>query len=110
MDALTAANQVLSSLAIVMPMLIGAGLLNKYLPFLRNVSNQLTPWFNTAIAFLALFGATPAHASLLGDVGHVFSFPAKITASFLISYLTSKLYDKFGDPHLPPGPQPTWKS
>jgi len=102
-------KQILDAMAIIVPLLIGTGLLNKYLPFMRNVSNNLTPWLNAAIAFFALFGTPVAHAGILGTVGDALNLPAKIVASFLLSYWTSKFYDKFLSPLLPPGPMPTPK-
>jgi len=97
-------NQVLGILGVLIPLLTATGMLNKYLPALRNVSNKVTPWLNAIIAFFALFGAEIANAGLFGDVGKALSFPAKIAVSLLAAYIQSRLYDKFGAPILPPGP------
>jgi hypothetical protein len=103
--------KILNALAMLVPVLLASGLIVKYVPFLKNLSNQIIPLLNAAIAFLALFGggAATAHASFLGDIGGFLSLPAKAMASILVSYLTSVLYDKVLKPILPPGAQPVPK-
>jgi hypothetical protein len=89
--------KILNVLAMLVPVLLGTGIIVKYVPFLKGLSNQLIPLLNAIIAFLALFGggAAPAQAGIFGDVGSVFAWPAKAAAAVLISLLTSKIYDKF---------------
>lgn len=99
-------NQTLTILGMLIPILTATGILNKYLPVLRNVSTKVTPWLNFGISFFALFGVEAAHAGIFGEIAKGLSLPAKLTVSVLAAYLQSKLYDKFGAPLLPPGPQP----
>lgn len=102
-------NQILTFLGIIMPGLLGTGFLVKYLPLLRNISNKFIPILNACITFLALFSTPAANAGIFDTIGHTFTIPAKIAASVLISYWTSKIYDKYLADVVPRGPQPQWK-
>lgn len=99
-------NQILSLLGLIMPMLLGTGFLVKYLPFLRNVSNKTIPILNAIITFLTLFAVPEAQGGVFDSIGKALTIPAKITASILISYFTSKIYDKYLGDIMPQGPQP----
>jgi hypothetical protein len=99
--------QVLNVLAMIVPVLLGTGFLVKYLPFMRNLSNQAIPLLNAVLAFLGLFAVPAAHAGVFDGLGEVFTVPAKAAAAFLISGLASWLHDRFLKGLLPAGPQPT---
>lgn len=101
------AVKILEILALIVPILIGSGALVKYLPFLRNLSNQLIPLLNSAVAFFMLFATPTASAGIFDSLGGVLSFPAKAAASVLLSYLSSAIHDRFLKGWLPAGPRPT---
>lgn len=84
---------ILNAMAPVVGLLLTQGFAIKYLPFLKKLSNQLIPLLGALTAFLTMFGATPAHASVFGDIGHILGGPGKVLLSVLISFGVSKLHD-----------------
>ena len=84
---------VLNTLAPLVGILLGQGFAIKYLPFLKKVSNSFIPLLGAITAYLTMFGASTAHAGILGDIVHQFGFPAKLFLSVLISHGTSKMHD-----------------
>lgn len=97
---------VLNKLALIVPVLLTIGAGWKYLPFVRKVTNEVIPILNAFVAFLLAFGGGTgtAHAGLLSDIGNVLNIPGQIVVSFLLSYLTSAIHDKFLKGLEPPSP------
>lgn len=89
--------QILNGLAMLVPILLGTGLIVKYVPFLKGLSNQLIPLLNALITFFVAFGggATVAHAGFFGDLGHAVSMPARAAASILVAGVASWVYEKY---------------
>jgi hypothetical protein len=106
-QVLVVTNQVFNFLAMIVPILLASGFINKYVPLFQKISNDWTPIFNAIIAFLAMFGTPVAHAGIFGDVKSALDMPAKMVAACVISYFTSKFSDKFLHPLLPPGASPS---
>jgi hypothetical protein len=100
------AIKIINTLGAIVPVLLAVGAGWKYLPVVRNVTNEVIPLLNALIAFLMAFGggATVAHAGLLGDIGKALSLPGQIAASVLLSYLTAVIHDKFLKGLTPPSP------
>jgi len=88
---------ILNKLALVVPILLAVGAGWKYLPVVRNLTNQVIPILNALVAFFLAFGGGTqvAHASIFGDIAKALSLPAQIMGSVLLSYLTSLIHDKF---------------
>jgi len=89
--------KIINTIGTIIPVLLAVGAGWKYLPVVRNLTNEIIPLLNALIAFLMAFGggATVAHAGLLGDLGHALSLPGQLAASVLLSYLTALIHDKF---------------
>lgn len=87
-------TDVLNAIAPLMGLLLGTGAFVKWMPFMKKVSNDLIPLLNGIVAFLALFGASTANASIFGSIAHEFGLPAKILLALVVSGLTSKIHDK----------------
>ena len=74
--------------------MFAVGLVWKYVPQLKNVSNQLIPWVNVVgYILLSLLGATPAHASILGGIPGTIGF---LIPAFTSSIWARQLYEGFG--------------
>lgn len=94
---------ILNKLAPLVGILVGSGLLVKYLPFMRKVSNTLIPLLNALIVFFGAFGGAapaPAHAGIFGDIGNTLGFGGKAVASLFLSATVSWLYDRHLNPIL----------
>ena len=98
------AIQILNALGMIVPIILGVGIGQKYLPWIRNLTNETIPLVNSVLAFLMAFGVPTAHAGLLGDIGKILSVPGQIAASVLVSYLSSAIHDKFLKGWLPASP------
>jgi hypothetical protein len=99
--------QILNGLALIVPVLLAVGVGWKYLPVVKHFVNEgVIPILNALVTFFLAFGggATAAHAGFFGDLGHILSVPGQMVASVLISYLTSRLHDKFLKPITPQSP------
>src|SRR5689334_3951682 len=90
-------TEILNKLALVVPILLAVGAGWKYLPMVRNLTNQVIPILNALVAFLVAFGGgtSVAHAGIFGSIGAALNLPAQIMGSVLLSYLTSLIHDKF---------------
>ena len=86
---------VLTSLTPLVAMLVGTGLVYKYVPFLAKLPDMLIPLLNALIAFLTAFGPAPAEAGILGVAVAKLGLGAKIVGSLMISALASGLYEVY---------------
>jgi len=100
------AIDIINKLALIVPILLAVGAGWKYLPVVKNWTNELIPLINAVVAFLVAFGggAGTAHAGIMGDVGKALSVPGQIMAAALLSYLTSLIHDKLLGGISPPSP------
>lgn len=87
--------KILNTVATLVPVLVGTGLLVKYLPWLRKLSNSLIPLLNALIVFFGAFGVDEAHAGLLGSIGGQFTFLGKAAAALVVSGMASWVYEKY---------------
>jgi hypothetical protein len=92
----------LAALAPVMALLVGTGIVYKYVPFLAKLPNLLIPFLNALIAFLSVFsgGPAPVEAGVFGDFVHHLSFGAKAMGSLALSVVASSFYECFLRPGL----------
>ena len=88
---------ILNGAAPLIALLMGTGFFVKYVPFMKNISNQLIPLFNALIALFVAFGGTAAvaNAGFFGDLGHQLSLAGRIVASAGVAVITSGIYDRF---------------
>jgi hypothetical protein len=98
--------KIINTIGTIVPVLLAVGAGWKYLPVVRNITNEVIPLLNALIAFLMAFGGgvATAHAGLLGDIGKALSLPGQMALSVLLSYLTSMIHDKFMKGLTPPSP------
>lgn len=94
--------QVLSALTPLVGVLVGMGLVVKYVPvkWLAAIPNFIIPFLNALIAFFTAFGPAPAQAGILGDAVHTLGLGAKIAGSLFISALASLVYETYLRPPL----------
>ena len=85
----------LTALTPLVSMLVGTGLLVKYVPVLSKIPNEIIPLLNALIVFLTAFGPAPANAGIFGDFIHELSFPAKAIGSLAVSAIASSVYETF---------------
>jgi len=97
MNVLDEIAKALAALAPVMALLVGTGIVYKYVPFLAKLPNLLIPFLNALIAFIGVFagGPAPAEAGIFGDFVHSLSFGAKAMGSMVISIFASSIYEVF---------------
>lgn len=97
---------IINKLALIVPILLVVGAGWKYLPVVKNFTNELIPLINAVVAFLVAFGGgtATAHAGIFGNLGKALSIPGQLVASVLLSYLTSLLHDKMFGGISPPSP------
>lgn len=90
---------ILASLIPIVGVLNGLGLIVKYVPIkiLGYVKNELIPYLNTLVAFLAAFGGgvTAAHAGVFGSIGHDLGFAAKFAASMFATILARQTFEAY---------------
>ncbi len=98
--------EIVNKLALIVPILLAVGAGWKYLPVVKNLTNEVIPLLNAVIAFLVAFGggAGTAHAGIMGDIGKALSLPGQLMGAVLLSYLTSLLHDKLFGGISPPSP------
>ena len=91
------AVDIINKLALLVPILLAVGAGWKYLPVVRNWTNEVIPLLNAVVAFLVAFagGTGTAHAGFFGDLGKELSIPGQMFLAVLASYITSKIHDKF---------------
>lgn len=91
---------VINGLAPLVAVLMGTGFFVKYVPFMKNVSNQLIPLFNALIALFVAFGGTAsvAHAGFFGDLGHQLTLAGRVMASAGVAVLASGIYERYIKP------------
>lgn len=97
---------IINKLALLVPILLAVGAGWKYLPVVKNFTNEVIPLLNAVVAFFVAFGGgvSVAHAGIMGDVGKALTVPGQIVAATLLSYLTSLLHDKMFGGISPPSP------
>lgn len=89
-------SSTLAALTPIMALLVGTGVVYKYVPFLAKLPNLLIPFLNALIAFLAVFsGPTPAQAGIFGDFAHGLGFGAKLAGSMFLSVAARQIYETF---------------
>ena len=98
--------EIINKLALLVPILLVVGAGWKYLPVVKNWTNEVIPLLNALVAFFVAFGggAGSAHAGIMGDIGKALSLPGQIMGAALLSYLTSLLHDKLFGGISPPSP------
>lgn len=90
---------VLTTLTPLVAILVGTGLVYKYVPWLAKLPNVLIPFLNALIAFVTAF-VPPAEAGIFGDiVGHL-SVGARVVGSLAVSALASGIYEVYLRPTL----------
>lgn len=97
---------VLTALTPLVAILVGTGLVYKYLPWLAKLPNVLIPFLNALIAFVTAFTLVPgdsvpkAEAGIFGDiVGHI-GLGARVVGSLAVSALASGIYEVYIRPTL----------
>lgn len=100
------AIDIINKLALIVPILLVVGAGWKYLPVVKNWTNEVIPLINAVVAFLVAFGGGTgtAHAGIMGDIGKALSLPGQMMAATLLSYLTSLIHDKLFGGISPPSP------
>ena len=89
-------SSMLAALTPIMSVLVGMGLVTKYVPFMAKVPNVAIPFLNVVIAFLTVFaGPAPAHAGIFGDFAHALSFPAKAAGAAFLTVGARLFYETF---------------
>jgi hypothetical protein len=84
--------EVLNALAPIVGILVGTGLFVKYVPFMKNVSNQLIPLLNAVIAFLTVF-VPAADASIFGQIGKTLSGAGSALGSVALAAMAHHVYE-----------------
>lgn len=90
---------VLTALTPLVAILVGTGLVYKYVPWLAKLPNILIPFLNALIAFVTAF-VPPAQAGIFGDIAHGLSVQARIVGSLAVSALASGIYEVYLRPTL----------
>ena len=90
---------VLTGLTPLVAILVGTGLVYKYVPWLAKLPNILIPFLNALIAFVTAF-VPKAEAGILGDAFHSISLGARIVGSLAVSALASSVYEIYLRPTL----------
>jgi hypothetical protein len=85
---------VLNALAPLVALLVGTGLLYKYVPFLAKLPNLLIPFLNALIAFVTAF-VPPVQAGIFGDLVQHVGIGARIVGSLAVSALASGIYEVY---------------
>jgi hypothetical protein len=93
---------VLTALTPLVGLLVGMGLVVKYVPikWLAAIPNIIIPFLNALIAFFTAFGPAPAEAGIFGAVVAKVGFGAKVVGSVFISALASLVYETYLRPPL----------
>lgn len=93
---------VLNSLVPIVTVLVGTGLVVKYVPvkILAAIPNAIIPFLNALIAFLAAFGPAPAEASIFGVVAGKLSVGAKAIGALAVSAVATVIYETYMRPIL----------
>jgi hypothetical protein len=97
MTVLEAIAKGMATLTPILVVLVGTGVIYKYVPFLAKLPNVLIPFLNAVIAFIGVFagGPAPAQASVVGDALHGLGMVAKIGGSLAIAGIASGFYEVF---------------
>jgi hypothetical protein len=85
---------VLNALAPLVALLVGTGLLYKYVPFLAKLPNLLIPFLNALIAFVTAF-VPPVQAGIFGGLVHQVSLGARVVGALAVSALASGIYEVY---------------
>lgn len=91
--------QVLTALTPLVAVLVGTGLVYKYVPALAKLPNVLIPFLNALIAFVTAF-VPPAEAGIFGDLVHNIGLGARVVGSLAVSALASGIYEVYIRPTL----------
>ena len=91
---------VLNSLVPIITVLVGTGLVVKYVPvkILGAIPNSVIPFLNALLAFFTAFGPAPAEASIFGVVVGKLSLGAKAVGSLAISAVATVIYETYMRP------------
>lgn len=93
---------VLNSLVPIITVLVGTGLVVKYVPvkILAAIPNAVIPFLNALLAFFTAFGPAPAEASVFGVVMGKLSVGAKAVGALAISAVATVIYETYMRPIL----------
>jgi len=89
--------QILNSLAPLVGVLVGMGLLVKYVPikWLAAIPNVIIPFLNALVAFFTAFGPAPAEAGVFGAIAAKVGVGGKVVVSLFLSSLASVVYETY---------------
>ena len=89
----------LTALTPLVAILVGTGLVYKYVPALAKLPNILIPFLNALIAFVTAF-VPPAEAGIFGDLVGKLGLGARVVGSLAVSALASGIYEVYLRPTL----------